>query len=117
MGKRLVTPSIRAAITPWEEVVLVCRKCSRKLDGGFGKDGDSTLRTELKLALRKAGRRRQVRVVETGCFSICPKRAVSVMQGSRPGEMLVVPKGTDAADVLRRLDPARGSPGFSVELE
>ncbi len=105
MTKGPAGPGIRAALTPWEEVVLVCRKCSRKLDGGFGKDGEASLRQELKLALRAAGRRRQVRVVETGCFSVCPKRAVSVMQGSRPGAVLVVPAGTEAADVLRRLDP------------
>jgi predicted metal-binding protein len=91
-------------MTPWQDVVLVCRKCARKLDGGFGKHGDATLRAELKQALRAAGRRRQVRVMETGCFSVCPKHAVSVMQGSRPGEILVVPEGTAAADLLRRLD-------------
>jgi predicted metal-binding protein len=108
MSKHGVPPVIRTAITPWEQVVLVCRKCSRKLDGGFGKDGSASLRSELKQALREAGRRRQVRVVETSCFSVCPKRAVSVMQGGRPGEILVVPAGTDGEDVLRRLDPPPG---------
>jgi hypothetical protein len=48
-----------------------------------------------------------VRVVETGCISVCPKRAVSVMRGARPDEILVVPAGADAAEVLRRLDPAQ----------
>jgi predicted metal-binding protein len=107
MGKHRDAPGIRTARTPWEDVVLICRKCSRKLDGGFGKDGASSLRSELKLALRAAGRRRQVRGVETGCFSVCPKRAVSVMRGARPDEILVVPAGADAAEVLRRLDPAQ----------
>ena len=101
MSKR--ETSIRAAATPWEDIVLVCRKCSRKLDGGFGKDGDEPLRVELKQALRDAGQRRRVRVVETGCFSICPKGAVSVMRASAPGQVLVVPEGTDADEVLRRL--------------
>ncbi len=105
MSKHRDATGIRVAMTPWQDVVLICRKCSRKLDGGFGKDGDAPLRTELKQALRDAGRRRQVRVLETGCFSVCPKRAVSVMQGSRPVEILVVPEGTDAAELLRRLDP------------
>jgi predicted metal-binding protein len=107
VAKHWAAPGIRTTLTPWADVVLVCRKCSRKLDGGFGKDGGSSLRAELKLALREAGRRRQVRVVETSCFSICPKGAVSVMHGSRPGEVVVVPAGADAADVLRRLDPAQ----------
>jgi predicted metal-binding protein len=105
MAKNWAVPGIRMAVTPWEDVVLVCRKCSRKLDGGFGAAGDASLRAELKRELREAGRRRQVRVVETSCFSICPRRAVSVMQGSRPGAVLVVPQGTSAAEVLRRLDP------------
>jgi predicted metal-binding protein len=108
MARHWAAPGIRAALTPWEDVVLVCRKCSRKLDGGFGEDGGSSLRAALKLALREAGRRRRVRVVESSCFSICPKGAVSVMRGSRPGEILVVPAGTDAEDVLRRLDPSPG---------
>jgi predicted metal-binding protein len=108
MAKHRAEPGIRTALTPWKDVVLVCRKCSRKLDGGFGKDGEASLRAELKFALREAGRRRQVRVVESSCFSVCPKRAVSVMQGSRPGEILVVPQGTDAEDVLRLLDPSPG---------
>jgi predicted metal-binding protein len=105
VSKHLPAAGIRAAMTPWQDVVLVCRKCSRKLDGGFGKDRESSLRTELKQALRASGRRRKLRVMETGCFSVCPKHAVSVMQGSRPGEILVVPEGTDAAELLRRLDP------------
>jgi predicted metal-binding protein len=105
MAKHRAESGIRTALTPWEYVVFVCRKCSRKLDGGFGKDGESSLRAELKAALREAGLRRQVRVVESSCFSVCPKRAVSVMRGSRPGEILVVPEGTDAEDVLRRIDP------------
>ena len=108
MSKHLPEAGIRAALTPWQDVVLVCRKCSRKLDGGFGKDGGATLRAELKQVLRDAGRRRKVRVMEPGCFSVCPKHAVSVMHGSRPGEILVVPQGTDAAELLRRLDPLSG---------
>jgi predicted metal-binding protein len=102
MGKR--DKALHAVARPWTDIVLVCRKCSRKLDGGFGEDGEETLRSELKHALREAGRRRQVRVIETGCFSVCPKQAVSVMRARDPGKVLVVPRGTDAAAVLRRLD-------------
>ena len=33
-------PAVRAR---WSRAVLVCGKCSRKLDGGFGPDGDQPL--------------------------------------------------------------------------
>jgi hypothetical protein len=66
-------------------------------------DGDEKLRAVLKQALRGAGRRRGVRVLETGCFSVCPKGAVSVMRGARPGEIMVVPKGIEPEALLDRL--------------
>ena len=49
-------------------VVLVCGKCSRKL-GPRGK----ALRKAVKRAL-KTRRWGEARVVETRCFSLCPKR-------------------------------------------
>lgn len=82
--------------------MLVCRTCTKRLDGGFGADGRSKLRRVLRSALRGAGRR-DVRVLSVGCLGVCPKRAVSVVRASRPGEVLVVPAGTDPADILRRL--------------
>ena len=45
MGEKV----FKSAKTEWRDVVLVCRKCSKKLDGGFGPGGDLTL----KKALRK----------------------------------------------------------------
>jgi predicted metal-binding protein len=95
-------PAIRPVPRPWRELVLVCRKCTKKLDGGFGKGGRDSLRRVLRAELR-AGGRRDVRVVAVNCLGVCPKRAVSVMRGSRPGEVLVVPAGTDPADILHHL--------------
>ena len=39
----------------WQNAVLVCRKCSKKLDGGFGPDGDERLAKALRkrLSLKK----------------------------------------------------------------
>lgn len=88
---------------PWGSVVLVCRKCSRKLDGGFGKKGKHALADGLEDALEAAGRRREVLVAETDCLGICPKRAVCVLRADRPGEVLAVPAGTDPRAVLARL--------------
>ena len=89
--------------TPWREFVLVCAKCSRKLDGGFGLDGEQGLRGALKDELRERGRRREVRVVEGGCFGLCPKGGVAVAHGAAPERLLVVPAGEAVGRVLERL--------------
>lgn len=34
---------IKRVRAEWREVVLVCRKCSKKLDGGFGAKGNKRL--------------------------------------------------------------------------
>jgi predicted metal-binding protein len=86
--------------TAWEDVILVCGKCSKKLDGGFGPDRDETLARTLKQTLRQNGRRRVVRVIETKCLGLCPRGAVTMLRGSRPGTILAVPGGTDPAAVL-----------------
>ncbi len=96
--------TIESVPTPWREVVLVCAKCSRKLDGGFGKKRRHSLRCSLKNALREAGRRREVRVAETGCLGLCPRDAVSLLRGSTPERLLAIPAGTGMADVLRLLE-------------
>lgn len=85
---------------PWRSFVLVCGKCSRKLDGGFGRKGKLDLDEALRDALKEAGRRRDLRVERTGCLGLCPKRAVTVAWAGRPGEVTVVPEGADALAVL-----------------
>ena len=96
-----IKPSAVTAIpTPFQDIVLVCRKCSKKLGGGFGPDQDEPLGRALKQMLRQTGRRRAMRVVETKCLGLCPRGAVTLLRGSRPGEMLAVPGGTDAALLL-----------------
>ena len=100
-------PPVEVHATPWRDVVLVCRKCGKKLDNeGFGPSGTDTLPRALKAALRAAGRRRDVRVAETKCLGLCPKRAVAVVLSRRPGEIMAAPAGTPAAAVLGRLDGA-----------
>ena len=90
--------------TPWHDVVLVCRKCGKKLgNAGFGPSGSDTLARALKDGLRQGGRRRDVRVAETRCLGLCPKRAVAVLLSRSPGEIMAVPAGTPAAAVLGRL--------------
>lgn len=88
---------------PWQQIVIVCAKCTRKLDGGFGKKRKHTLRSFLRRALRDAGRRREVRVVETECFGLCPKHAVTMVTSRAPGELVAIPEGTASETVLQRL--------------
>ncbi len=96
------TTGIGAVATTWQDVVIVCGKCSKKLGGGFGPDGDEGLARALKRELRATGRRQSVRVIESKCLGLCPKGAVTVVPGGRPDAMLVVPEGTSAAEVLHR---------------
>ena len=99
---------VTAVPTPWQDIVLVCRKCSKKLDGGFGPGGDESLGRALKSALRQSGRRQTVRVIETKCLGLCPRGAVTVLRGSEPGVMLAVPARTDPASLISGGQSAAG---------
>lgn len=57
--------------TPWSLLVLVCEKCVRRA-------GRKGLRSDLKGGLKAASGHRRVKVVETGCLGLCPKRGVVV---------------------------------------
>ena len=91
---------------PWGGVVLVCRKCSKKLGGGFGPKGKQPLAKALRTELKDTGRRRAARVVEGGCLSLCPKGAVTVASPTHPGAVFAVPGRTETAAVLTALLPA-----------
>ncbi len=84
---------------------MICGKCSRKLKGGFGKKGKHNLADVLKDALKEAGRRRELRVVEVSCLGLCPKRAVTVVSSARPNQVLAILEGTDPVLVIARLNP------------
>lgn len=95
---------IQAEPAPWRDLVLVCRKCSAKLDGRhFGPDGDMTLREALKIHIRERGLRGIVRAVETDCLDLCPEGAVSVMRIACPDEIVPMPPGATPEAVLERL--------------
>jgi predicted metal-binding protein len=94
---------IRASPTPWQSIILLCGKCARKLDGGYGPKKDSTLRSALRMALKDAGHRRDVRIIETRCLGICPKKAVTAVNASRPGTIFVIPVSTPPAEALEAI--------------
>jgi predicted metal-binding protein len=58
---------------PFDGALLVCRKCSKKL----GKEGKE-LRKTLKEGARERFGKKGVRVLQTGCFDVCPKGSVTV---------------------------------------
>ncbi len=89
--------------TGWTDVVLICRTCSRKLDGGFGPDGDLSLRRALHQALRRRGLRGTLGLVEVRCLGICPTSGVTVARGSQAGNLVVVPENFSAEALLDRL--------------
>ncbi|MBH1993244.1 MAG: (2Fe-2S) ferredoxin domain-containing protein [Sphingomonadaceae bacterium] len=80
----------------WHHAVLVCRKCTKKLDGGFGPDGKERLGKALRkhLALAK-GRKAAAGIIEVNCLGICPKGAVTVVNGADSREWLLVRPGAD----------------------
>ena len=99
--------AIKSASTEWRQVVLVCRKCSKKLDGGFGPGGDLTLKKALRKYLHlktgKKGRKGALTVTGTDCFDICPKGAVVAVNTAQPKKLLIIPAGADLLEVKTRL--------------
>ncbi|UAK26253.1 hypothetical protein [Sphingomonas nostoxanthinifaciens] len=103
---------IRHASARWRAAILVCAKCEKKLGGrGFGPDG----RKPLSKVLRKhagggKGRKASIGVMQTKCLKICPKNAVTVVDGARPRDWLIVAAGTPIEDVEAALDAADAEP-------
>lgn len=93
------SPGLKIAKAPFTDVVLVCSKCARKFKGA-GKPVAKTLKAELKS--RRWGK---VRVVETKCFDLCPKRR-QVLASHRTladHRLVVVEQGYSASAALQAL--------------
>lgn len=84
----------RTVRSRWSGTVLVCRKCSKKLGGGFGPEGKRPLAKALRkhLALGK-GPKAKAGIVEVSCLDICPQRAVTVVDTRHPDQWLIVRPG------------------------
>ena len=92
--------TLRVLPSKWGPVALVCKKCGKKVGGGFGRKNKHALADTLKDTLKEDGRRRAVRVVETSCLGICPRNAVAVALSDR---VLVVEPGTPADEVIQSI--------------
>ena len=106
-----MAPPLKPVPSAWRGAILVCGKCSKKLDGGFGKKA----RTPLAKLLRKLlglgkGRKATLGVVETRCLGLCPRGGVALIDGRAPGTWLVVPQGADIAELAARLATTPAAP-------
>jgi predicted metal-binding protein len=85
------------------------------MDGGYGPKGKDTLRSALRTELSAKGLRRQVRIIETRCMGVCPKRAVTVLNASQPDSILTLPRKTPPEKAVALL--LGGNCGLEPELE
>ena len=104
------TRRLKSVRSDWSNTLLVCRKCSKRLDGGFGPKGRTSLAKALCKHLDvKKGRKARLGIVEVKCLGVCPRGAVTVINGRAPGEWALVKAGADLDAVARGL----GLPGAS----
>ncbi len=88
----------------WANAVLVCTKCSKRLDGGFGPKGKQSLGKALRKHLHlKKGRKAAAGIVDVKCLGVCPRGAVTVVNGAASREWLLVPAGADLDAVADEL--------------
>lgn len=87
----------------WEASLLVCRKCSKKLGGGFGPKGKTSLAKALKKHGGGKGRKAKLGVIEVKCLGVCPRGAVTVIDSRDPTRWRLVREGADVAEVAAAL--------------
>lgn len=101
---------IRTVRSRHDEVILVCGKCSRKIDGGFGPDGGERIDKAVRKALKTGkGRKARILFARVGCFDICPKNAVAVLKGSAPGAYHVIPRDAPVEEIVAELELGGGA--------
>lgn len=92
---------IDASEAPWQNCIVVCSKCARKV---HAMDGDKTrLRVQLKALIALKGIKKQVRAVDISCLDVCPEKKITVAHFSKNGnQILNVGPGAKAQDILER---------------
>ncbi len=92
----------------WSHAILICKKCSKKLNGGFGSGGGNHLAKELKRRLgSKKGRKGTLGVMEVPCLDICPKKAVMLVDSRKPGVWRIVRPDADLDALAAELNAAQ----------
>lgn len=96
--------SIRTVTTPSTTLVAICKKCGKKMGGGFGDGGGKSLAKALKTHLDlPKWKRSPIRIVETGCTKLCPRRAVAVTTSRDPTLVFVIPQETPVGEIAAHL--------------
>jgi hypothetical protein len=91
--------SLRSYRAPWKgQLLLICRKCQKKLKHGGKKKSLAKLGKTLKKD------RPQFHVIEVSCLKMCPKGAVTVctQQQLARGECSIVGTGADVDALLEQ---------------
>lgn len=104
---------IREISAKWDDVLMVCRKCGKKVGGGFGKDGEQRLEKALKSQFKedRGSGNGRYKVVGVSCLGICPKNAVCLVHGSAPGIVHLVKPDTPMDEVVEALAAPPPRPG------
>jgi len=96
---------VSLAKAPAAQTIFVCAKCAKKLPGRPGAKG---VRAILKTALKRLSPTKDwggVRIVQAGCFDLCPKRRQVLASGRTlaNGRLVVVDENLDVDAALDAL--------------
>lgn len=93
--QRHITSMHDAIRSDWRQTILVCGKCSRKVGGGFGPKGTTSLIKALKEASNgRKGRKADIGLIETRCLKLCPKHRVVAINAAAPETWHLIEPGT-----------------------
>jgi predicted metal-binding protein len=97
--------SLRTYRAPWKgQIVLVCRKCQKKLHGGK-KNKIAKLGKVLKKQARHEEDAPRLRVIQVSCLNVCPKGGVTVCTQAQlaRNECCIVRTPADLDALVRQL--------------
>ncbi len=109
MSEEVVTQDrevVRSYQVPWKgQLVLVCRKCQKKLKHGGKRKGIAKLGKALKKRARDAEDGLKLHVIEVPCLKMCPKEGVTVCTQRQlgRGECSIVWSGADVDALIENM--------------
>lgn len=82
---------VQTARAPWSDVIVVCGKCARKAKA-------KTFAKEVKRACKQLTPPRRVRVIESGCLDLCPKKRIALATADQLARRRLTVAAPDHAD-------------------
>ena len=101
--------NIRICPAPWKgQLVLVCRKCQKKLKHGGKKNRLAKLSKELRKLAGRDESGPALHVVDISCLKLCPKGAVTVCTEQQLGrrQCSIVRSSSELPQLLEQCRPA-----------